>query len=194
VHLTVTYAHNLAWRSCSRLNTLAGAQGEDCVFVANDWHSALVPIMIKDVYQPRGEYLKAKVAFCIHNIAFQVSQLRSHSQCTCQHASPGPPQTGHALGLMSPPSPAVNHPAVPHCRTSSDPPCLALMLRGVWRQAPPDQQHRACDNASTVHPSRAAQGQVTAIATGTHGIHQSDITCGPTCGPYCANSFSRGRI
>ena len=46
--------------------------GEDCVFVANDWHSSLVPVLLKDVYQPRGEFKKAKTALCIHNIAFQV--------------------------------------------------------------------------------------------------------------------------
>ncbi|GAX78592.1 hypothetical protein CEUSTIGMA_g6031.t1 [Chlamydomonas eustigma] len=45
--------------------------GENCVFIANDWHSALVPVLLKDLYQPRGEFTKAKVAFCIHNIAFQ---------------------------------------------------------------------------------------------------------------------------
>jgi len=45
--------------------------GEDCIFVANDWHSALVPVLLKEVYQPRGEYKDAKTAFCIHNIAFQ---------------------------------------------------------------------------------------------------------------------------
>ena len=45
--------------------------GDDCVFVANDWHSALVPVLLKDVYQPRGEYLNTKVAMCVHNIAFQ---------------------------------------------------------------------------------------------------------------------------
>eukprot|EP01026_Neomeris_dumetosa_P011892 TRINITY_DN1420_c0_g1_i1.p1 TRINITY_DN1420_c0_g1~~TRINITY_DN1420_c0_g1_i1.p1 ORF type:complete len:615 (-),score=145.10 TRINITY_DN1420_c0_g1_i1:281-2125(-) len=45
--------------------------GEDVVFVANDWHSALVPVLIKNVYQPRGEFSNAKVAFCVHNIAFQ---------------------------------------------------------------------------------------------------------------------------
>jgi granule-bound starch synthase len=45
--------------------------GEDCVFVANDWHSALIPLIIKDVYQPRGQFKNAKVAYCIHNIAFQ---------------------------------------------------------------------------------------------------------------------------
>jgi len=45
--------------------------GEDCVFVANDWHSSVVPVLLKDVYQPRGEFTKSKVALCIHNIAFQ---------------------------------------------------------------------------------------------------------------------------
>jgi granule-bound starch synthase len=45
--------------------------GEDCVFVANDWHSALVPLMLKEVYQPKGQFKNAKTAFCIHNIAFQ---------------------------------------------------------------------------------------------------------------------------
>lgn len=45
--------------------------GEDVVFVANDWHSALVPVLIKDYYQPKGQFKKAKTALCIHNIAFQ---------------------------------------------------------------------------------------------------------------------------
>lgn len=45
--------------------------GEDSVIVANDWHTALVPVYIKDVMQPAGRFLDAKVAFTIHNIAFQ---------------------------------------------------------------------------------------------------------------------------
>ncbi|KAI8475913.1 MAG: granule-bound starch synthase [Monoraphidium minutum] len=45
--------------------------GEDVTFVANDWHSALLPVLLKDVYQPRGEFANAKAALCIHNIAFQ---------------------------------------------------------------------------------------------------------------------------
>ena len=45
--------------------------GEDCVFVANDWHSALLPVILKTVHHPRGEYLGTKVALCVHNIAFQ---------------------------------------------------------------------------------------------------------------------------
>jgi glycogen synthase len=45
--------------------------GEECTFVANDWHSALVPVLLKDVYQPAGEFASAKCALCVHNIAFQ---------------------------------------------------------------------------------------------------------------------------
>lgn len=45
--------------------------GEGVTFVANDWHAALVPVLLKDVYQPAGQFTDAKVAFCVHNIAFQ---------------------------------------------------------------------------------------------------------------------------
>eukprot|EP00232_Nephroselmis_pyriformis_P002636 CAMPEP_0182913272 /NCGR_PEP_ID=MMETSP0034_2-20130328/37952_1 /TAXON_ID=156128 /ORGANISM="Nephroselmis pyriformis, Strain CCMP717" /LENGTH=621 /DNA_ID=CAMNT_0025049985 /DNA_START=21 /DNA_END=1886 /DNA_ORIENTATION=+ len=45
--------------------------GEDATFVANDWHSGLVPVLLKDEYQTKGEFKDAKVAFCVHNIAFQ---------------------------------------------------------------------------------------------------------------------------
>ena len=39
--------------------------------MANDWHSGLVPVLLKDVYQPKGEFKDTKCLFCIHNIAFQ---------------------------------------------------------------------------------------------------------------------------
>ena len=45
--------------------------GEDVCFVANDWHSGLVPVMIKKVFQPQGKFMNAKCAFTVHNIAFQ---------------------------------------------------------------------------------------------------------------------------
>lgn len=48
-----------------------GMDGEQCTIVANDWHSALVPVLLKHEYQPQGRYTNAKVALCIHNIAFQ---------------------------------------------------------------------------------------------------------------------------
>ncbi|KAK0587492.1 hypothetical protein LWI29_023808 [Acer saccharum] len=49
----------------------SGPYGEDVVFIANDWHTALVPCYLETMYQSRGIYTNAKVAFCIHNIAYQ---------------------------------------------------------------------------------------------------------------------------
>lgn len=43
-------------------------------------HTALLPVLLKDVYQPLGQFQKAKVALCIHNIAFQVQAIaEAHS-------------------------------------------------------------------------------------------------------------------
>lgn len=39
--------------------------GEDCLIVANDWHSSLVPVLVKDVYQPRGEFKNTKVGLLL---------------------------------------------------------------------------------------------------------------------------------
>ncbi|XP_045816859.1 granule-bound starch synthase 1, chloroplastic/amyloplastic-like [Trifolium pratense] len=49
----------------------SGPYGEDIVFIANDWHTALLPCYLKSIYKSRGIYKNAKVAFCIHNIAYQ---------------------------------------------------------------------------------------------------------------------------
>ncbi|KAL2458340.1 Granule-bound starch synthase 1 [Forsythia ovata] len=49
----------------------SGPYGEDVIFIANDWHTALLPCYLKTIYQSRGIYMNAKVAFCIHNIAYQ---------------------------------------------------------------------------------------------------------------------------
>ncbi|KAB1220008.1 Granule-bound starch synthase 1, chloroplastic/amyloplastic [Morella rubra] len=49
----------------------SGPYGEDVVFIANDWHTALIPCHLKTIYKPKGIYTSAKVAFCIHNIAYQ---------------------------------------------------------------------------------------------------------------------------
>lgn len=45
--------------------------GENTTFIANDWHSALIPVMLKTIYKPNGQFTEAKCAFCVHNIAFQ---------------------------------------------------------------------------------------------------------------------------
>lgn len=49
----------------------SGPFGENVVFVANDWHTALLPCYLKSEYKAAGHYLNAKVAFCVHNIAYQ---------------------------------------------------------------------------------------------------------------------------
>ncbi|KAG1355314.1 Granule-bound starch synthase 1, chloroplastic/amyloplastic [Cocos nucifera] len=49
----------------------SGLYGEDVVFIANDWHTALLPCYLKSIHKPNGIYKSAKVAFCIHNIAYQ---------------------------------------------------------------------------------------------------------------------------
>jgi hypothetical protein len=43
------------------VRTLPFGPGEDCVFVANDWHASLLPVLLKDVYQPKGEFKNTKV-------------------------------------------------------------------------------------------------------------------------------------
>ncbi|KAE9595842.1 hypothetical protein Lal_00031022 [Lupinus albus] len=49
----------------------AGPYGEDVIFIANDWHTALLPCYLKTIYQPLGIFKNAQVVFCIHNIAYQ---------------------------------------------------------------------------------------------------------------------------
>ncbi|KAI8020915.1 hypothetical protein LOK49_LG03G02579 [Camellia lanceoleosa] len=49
----------------------SGPYGEDVVFIANDWHIALLPCYLKTKYKPMGIYKNARVVFCIHNIAYQ---------------------------------------------------------------------------------------------------------------------------
>ncbi|CAN6578771.1 unnamed protein product [Malus baccata var. baccata] len=49
----------------------SGPYGDDVVFIANDWHAALLPCYLKTIYKPKGIYKNAKVVFCIHNIAYQ---------------------------------------------------------------------------------------------------------------------------
>ncbi|KAL9272568.1 Granule-bound starch synthase 1, chloroplastic/amyloplastic-like protein [Drosera capensis] len=49
----------------------SGPYGEDVIFIANDWHSALVPCYLKANYKSRGLYKNARAVFCIHNTLYQ---------------------------------------------------------------------------------------------------------------------------
>lgn len=48
-----------------------GPMGEDTIFVCNDWHTALLPLYLKEYYQSQGIFLNAKTVMLLHNIAFQ---------------------------------------------------------------------------------------------------------------------------
>eukprot|EP00292_Cryptomonas_paramecium_P033456 CAMPEP_0113702042 /NCGR_PEP_ID=MMETSP0038_2-20120614/24945_1 /TAXON_ID=2898 /ORGANISM="Cryptomonas paramecium" /LENGTH=560 /DNA_ID=CAMNT_0000626071 /DNA_START=37 /DNA_END=1719 /DNA_ORIENTATION=+ /assembly_acc=CAM_ASM_000170 len=45
--------------------------GEDVVFVANDWHAALVPMYLKDAKEKGEGWENAKCVMLLHNLAFQ---------------------------------------------------------------------------------------------------------------------------
>jgi hypothetical protein len=45
--------------------------GEDCVFVANDWHAAMVPVYLAGKFRPGGVYGDARCVLAIHNLRHQ---------------------------------------------------------------------------------------------------------------------------
>ncbi|RAL51464.1 hypothetical protein DM860_010966 [Cuscuta australis] len=45
--------------------------GENCMFIANDWHAGLVPILLSAKYRPHGVYKDARSIILIHNLAHQ---------------------------------------------------------------------------------------------------------------------------
>ena len=46
--------------------------GDDCVFIANDWHAAMVPVYLAAKYRPGGVYQDARAILAIHNLRHQV--------------------------------------------------------------------------------------------------------------------------
>ncbi|KAK7282559.1 hypothetical protein RIF29_11450 [Crotalaria pallida] len=45
--------------------------GDKCLFLVNDWHASLVPILLAAKYRPHGVYKDARSILVIHNIAHQ---------------------------------------------------------------------------------------------------------------------------
>ncbi len=50
--------------------------GEECVFVANDWHAALLPVLLAAKYRTHGVYKAARSILAIHNLRHQVGILK----------------------------------------------------------------------------------------------------------------------
>ncbi|KAL8240805.1 hypothetical protein R6Q59_014160 [Mikania micrantha] len=47
------------------------AYGQKCLFLANDWHASLVPVLLAAKYRPHGIYKDARSIILIHNLAHQ---------------------------------------------------------------------------------------------------------------------------
>ncbi|KAK9672430.1 hypothetical protein RND81_12G100100 [Saponaria officinalis] len=45
--------------------------GEKCLFLVNDWHAGLVPVLLASKYRPHGVYNDARSVLVIHNMAHQ---------------------------------------------------------------------------------------------------------------------------
>lgn len=55
-----------------------GAPGEELVFHANDWHTALTPVILDAIFRPAGRYLRAPCVLALHNVAHHGSHDFSH--------------------------------------------------------------------------------------------------------------------
>ncbi|VAI82794.1 unnamed protein product [Triticum turgidum subsp. durum] len=45
--------------------------GQNCMFVVNDWHASLVPVLLAAKYRPYGVYRDSRSTLVIHNLAHQ---------------------------------------------------------------------------------------------------------------------------
>ena len=57
------------------LEVKGGLFGDDCVFIANDWHGALVPVYLAAKYRPHGVYQKSRSILAVHNLRHQVCHI-----------------------------------------------------------------------------------------------------------------------
>jgi len=57
------------------------------VFIANDWHTALLPVYLKAYYRDNGLMQYARSVLVIHNIAHQVLHLKLKLPLVFSHNS-----------------------------------------------------------------------------------------------------------
>ncbi len=57
--------------------------GDDCIFIANDWHASMVPVYLAAKYRPGGVYGSARSVLAIHNLRHQVGARRQHMLQGC---------------------------------------------------------------------------------------------------------------
>jgi starch synthase len=79
-----------------------GIYGQECVFMANDWHAALVPVYLAAKYRPHGVYTSSRSVVAIHNL---------------RHQGVFPPGSFKQLSLPGEWYPAVEYQYPPHQRS-----------------------------------------------------------------------------
>jgi hypothetical protein len=103
-----------ALAAISALPFAPGPDAEGTIIVANDWHSALVPVLVKEAQKPGGNAASkglkgAKTALVVHNIAFQGRFFKDVSVSPLFFSSLlpfcplGPPPCSFSHSLLPPP-------------------------------------------------------------------------------------------
>lgn len=54
-----------------QLDLPGGRYGQDCIFIANDWHASMVSVYLAGKYRPHGVYQDARSILAIHNLRHQ---------------------------------------------------------------------------------------------------------------------------
>lgn len=55
-----------------------GPMDDEVVFHANDWHAALVPLLLDAVMRPAGRFLRASSVLALHNVAHHGAESTAH--------------------------------------------------------------------------------------------------------------------
>ena len=63
-----------ALEAALQLDLGGSSYGNDCIFVANDWHASLVPVYLAAKFRPGGALLGSRSVLAIHNLRHQVSR------------------------------------------------------------------------------------------------------------------------
>jgi len=116
--------------------------GENCLFIANDWQTSLVPVYLLYKYRRHGTYHPARSILVIHNLGYQGKYKKTRF-----------PVDGH-LGL---PADAVGDLQGEDLNMGVD--CLNLLQAGV----------RTCDRVLTVSPNYCNEIQ---SPEGGFGMHE----------------------
>lgn len=77
-HIRFAVLCRAALEAARRVPLEDGPLGEDVLFHANDWHSALLPMYLEALYRPLGLFPWAGSVLTIHNIAHQGHQPAEH--------------------------------------------------------------------------------------------------------------------